>query len=71
MNTSLKMTLRHQMMDAFLFSDWQKLIELAQATFDAGMELEDLELVPSVFDSICRELIRLGWSPVPRGVNHG
>lgn len=57
------MNLSHEMKRAVLANNHQEVGVIAQKTFEAGYELEDLKLLPSLFDVVASTLVQMGWTP--------
>ena len=49
--------------DALLKNDVQRLHKAAQDIIDAGYELEDMKLLPAIFNMVANALINSGFSP--------
>ena len=60
---NVKNNLRFEMMEAFKANDFKKICDVAQKIFDQGFELEDMGLLPSVFNVVCSVLIQMKWTP--------
>ncbi len=60
---AVEMNLAFSLKDALVNNDIPRLHKAAQDVIDAGYELEDLKLLPSMFTLICNALIASGFSP--------
>lgn len=58
-----KHNLRHALMKALTENDQAGLCKAAQDIFDAGYELEEMDLLPNIFKIACNNLTAAGWSP--------
>lgn len=57
------MNLATEMKQAVMNGQPKDVCVVAQKTFEAGYELEDLKLLPSLFEMVASTLILSGWTP--------
>jgi hypothetical protein len=57
------MNLAAEMKQAVIANDHKEVCVVAQKTFEAGYELEDLKLLPTLFNIVASTLVRSGWTP--------
>ncbi len=55
--------LRHALQKAFLDEDTEALHKATQDIVDAGYELEDMKLLPAMFNAIGTALVKTGFVP--------
>ena len=57
------MNLSAEMKQAVIRNNPKGVCEVAQKIFEAGYELEDMKLLPGLFEVVASVLITSGWTP--------